>query len=310
MAVENKKSNLNVVSFEGYLKENTLQRFTTRAGKEAVSGSLTIALDETQDYRMRFMACQYNNNGQENRAYGMLLSLLPENTVSIATLLKSNPEMSFEQAKLQSSKIWMRGQFEAYDHKDAKGELQTTITVKGMSAGFKTGESKTPFTLKARFEVEGYVDNIRGEKQQGEETGRVIVTLAMPDYFNETIIPIDFICESNNVVNYIEQYQKGDTGHFVGEVRNIRKETVVPGSKTEFMDGTTMSKDKITYSFINERVIDNMTYPYQEGKSIPEDIIKQYKLNRAAHLEELDDDSATKAPLPSAPPVNSKSFVL
>lgn len=310
MAAENKKSNLNIVSIEGYLKENTLQRFVTRGGKDAISGALTVALDESQDYRMRFMACRYNANGGENRLYGVLSSLLPESTVSIATLLKSNPEMSFEQAKLQCSKVWMRGQFEAYDHKDSRGEVQTSITIRGMNAGFKTGESKTPFTLKASFEVEGYVDNIKPEKANGEETGRVTVTLAMPDYYNETVIPIDFICETKEVVSYIDQYQKGDTGHFVGEVRNIKQETVVPGGKTQFMDGTTLSKDRVTYSFVNERIISNMTYPYQDGKNIPDDVIRQYKLNRAARLEQMDEEPTEKRASVPMSGASTKGFEL
>lgn len=302
----------NSVFIEGYLKENNLQRIVTRTGKEAISGAVVIATDENQDYRIRFFVCKTNANGNANHNYDLLEEILPSATISIATLLKNTPDMSFEQAKLQASRIWCRGQFECYDKKDSRGEIQTFVTLRGMGAGFKTSSSRTPFEIRATFDIEGFIENIKNEKDaEGQETDRVIVSMLIPDFYNEVVIPIDFICENAETKNYMNHYQKGDTGRFVGRLRNLRKEIEVKRPSTQFMNGEVQDESYFTYSFVNERIIDNVTYPYEEERGFDAETIKTYRINRETILESLvAEDIVPKTDSSVAEDKNKSGFVL
>lgn len=296
-AKKNVKTATNTVEIEGYLKENTLERKTEtnkeHMPREVISGSLTLALSAEEEYRMRFYTARYSANGSENKLFTALEKILPDKTTSIATILKNNPAATFESASTIATKMWMRGQFELYDRINDKKDLVSSVTVKGMNAGVKTEASKTPFTLKATFEIDGYIEAVRDEKNKGEETGRVIATLILPDYYNKVCYPIDFICASQSAIAGIRTYERGQSGYFVGNLVNTRKEEVEKRATIKFMDGTEQNNDKKVYTFVNERIIEKMTYPHEEGSKdyIEPADVKEMKVNREVKLTQLDQNS-------------------
>lgn len=316
---QNKKktSSVNTVIIEGYLKENTLENKmvvnkTDQKQREAISGALTIALSHEEDYKIRFMVYKYSASGAENRTYKALEKLLPENTTSIATIMKSNPNATFEAASQIATKVWARGQFELFDRVNDKNEMVSSVTFKGLNAGVKNEASKTPFELKAQFEIDGYFERIQDEKEKGEETGRVIVTLSIPDYFFETCYPIDFICSSDKAIESIRTYERGQSGYFVGTLVNTKKQVVEKRATTKFMDGSEQNNDRTTFSFVNERVIEKMTYPFEEESSdyiSPEDI-KAFKVNREKKLTELEQKGPSEAPATNNSKNENKKFFI
>lgn len=300
-----KKTAANSVEIEGFLKENMLQRNVSQDGRDYISGYICLALSEEEDYRIRFLAFRTNSNGSENRHYATLEALLPTRTTSIATLLKSNEGATFNEVKWSSTKVWARAQFDSFDKKDVQNNIHSTITLRGITAGIKEEHSKNPFTTKAKFNVEGYVESIKPEKNSlNDETGRMIVNLIIPDYYTNIALPIDFICESPNAVESIGGYHKGDSGRFVGSLRNARQEIKIKGETIKYMDGSEEDTSRITYSFVNERIIEKMIYPYTEdnAKYISFETIKEMMANRQDKLDNLSisPDKSVSAAKPSS----------
>lgn len=285
-----KKSSTNIVELEGYLKENNLSKGVSSSGKDYISGSLVIAISEEEEFRIRFMAMKIGATGEVNKIYSTLEALLPDHTTSIATLLNSQEGATFTEVKRASTRVWARGQFDSFDKKDVKNQIHSAITLRGLSAGIKDERSKTDFAPKAKFDIEAYIDAIKPEKtKEGEETGRIVISTYIPDFYSDVAFPAEFICESQSAVSSINAYHKGDTGRFVGFLRNAKKEHIIKGETIEFMDGTQEDKSRVTYSFANERIIEKMTYPYMEDNSkyISNAEIKTLLSNRASKLEEL-----------------------
>lgn len=283
-------SRLNKVEIEGYLKANTLERRVTSTGKEAIMGLLTIAISANEDHRIRYMATEFKNNNDANPMYSSLEKILPENTTTIATLLTSNPNATFDEVKEQATKVAAWGSIDVYDRKSEGGEITTMLTLRGMSAAVKKDDSKKPFAPRAKFDVEAYVDNIKDEKKDGEETGRVIVVLSIPDDYKQEAFTYDFICESDSAKGCIVQHEKGGTARYVGAIRNTKEEKLIKGEVTEFMDGTEDDSSRTVFTFVNEYVIEKMTRPYSEDdtKALSAETIRAYKTKREKALEEME----------------------
>lgn len=289
---ENSVKHFNSVEVEGYLKENGLTKTTSADGVEVISGTLTIALSGEEDYRMRFYAAKYAKSDKAHakvlNTYTRLETLLPSMTTSIATLLQGNPNMSFEEAKGGATPMWMRGSFDVYDRKEENGNIVTSVSTRGMSAGIKTPSSQNPFVLKALFDVEGALESKAMETTNGEETGRMLVTIAVPDYYSEVIYPIDFVVENQGSKDTFAQYEIGQSGRYVGSLRNSRKVVKTASSGMSFSDGSV--DEGTTTVFVNERVIEKLTYPFDEAipNFISAETLAKFKANRAQKLNDLE----------------------
>lgn len=298
MVEAKKKTNANVVEVEGYLKENTLAETVTKTHKAAIMGTLTIALSDKEDYRLRFMAMKTNSSGEENPAYKALARLLPEKTVTIATLLKANPQATFEEVRIQATPVWARGSFELYDRKNEKGEVISSVTLRGQTAGMKTAQSKTPFALKATFKVDGIVMSKQEEKVGDASTGRTIVKLMIPDHFREVGMPMDFVCEGDIANSSIENlYERGDSGQFAGRLFNSREEQIITNKTVTYTDGSSDETTRVVTVFTNERRVTKVTNPFMEEEApyISPQVMNQYLTNREAKLEELEVTSAANS---------------
>lgn len=280
----------NTVIIEGYLKENGLQVLTTRSGKEAIAGTITIALDEREEYRVRLFAQVSWNNGSANPNFERFEALLPANTTSIATILKANPNAPFDGAIKAATKVWVRASFEVYDRKDKNGIIHSNVVLQGQSAGLKTSSPDNPFVPSAKFDIDGYVEAKKDEVVNNEPTGRKIVSLLLPDYWGDTVYPIDFVCETPSAVNSLDYYEVGSSGRFVGKLKNFSRARVIKGEVVTFLDGTVEDSSRTVYDFVNEREIERMTAPYEPemAKYISPEDVKRMKATREAALEELE----------------------
>lgn len=299
------KNSLNTVSLEGYLKETNLQMKVVN-GREAITGSITISVAENEDYRIRFFNYKTTSTGEDSANYLALRELMSDQAMSIATILKADGRLTFSQAALQATQVWARGRFGVYDRKDERGEVHTFITLEGIRAGVKNNASRHPFAPEATFDIEAYV---LSKSPENVEDGRVTVSLAIPDWYRETAVPVSFICEDESSVQCIASYERGMSGRFVGRLKNFRKEEQkAAGKVVRFMDGS-VSETRPTYSFVEERIIDKMTYPYEEGdeKYIDGETMKNLLANREMALSTLESAPRQSA---SAPAVPAKKFML
>lgn len=216
----------NKVQIEGYLRENNLELIRNDKQEEVIRGSLVVALDNVRSCRAQFYVSRFNTlkpgetTRQESKAYSRLVELLPGNTISISSLMKDQAAMTFDVAKESATKVWIIGALQEYIRKDEKGEVISSTTIKGLSAGIKTESDKHPFTQKAEFEVEMYIEGKRPEMKDGEETGRIVLTGLIPEY-DDSVSRIDFVTEPGDATDYIEEnYNIGQTVKVYGDVIN------------------------------------------------------------------------------------------
>lgn len=248
----------NKVQIEGYLRENNLELVRNDKQEEVIRGSIVVALDNVKSCRAQFYVNRFNTlkpgetTRQESRSYTRLLELLPGNTITIASLMKDQASMTFDTAKESATKVWVIGALQEYLRKDEKGEVVSTTTIKGLTAGIKTATDKHPFTQKAEFEVEMYIEGKRAEIKDGEETGRIVLTGLIPEY-DDSVSRIDFVTELGDATDYIEEnYNVGQTVKVYGDVINTYVRVEKEGGGHTF--GRTLEPQYET-TFTSERQI-------------------------------------------------------
>lgn len=314
----------NKVQIEGYLRENNLELIRNDKQEEVIRGSLVVALDNVRSCRAQFYVSRFNTlkpgetTRQESKAYSRLVELLPGNTISISSLMKDQAAMTFDVAKESATKVWIIGALQEYIRKDEKGEVISSTTIKGLTAGIKTESDKHPFTQKAEFEVEMYIEGKRPEMKDGEETGRIVLTGLIPEY-DDSVSRIEFVTELGDATDYIEEnYNVGQTVKVYGDVINtyVRVEKEVGGHTF----GRTLEPQYET-TFTSERQIFGGTAtPLDEDD---ENALKKAEIKAALALrqQKIDNmpakDDAPKAvnpkkgftETPAAPAAPKKKFV-
>lgn len=288
MAEKNQVNYQNFVNVSGYLKDNTLKPIVTKTGKEAVSGQIVIAVDGEQEYRVKYMASKEFTNGNANPLYTTLLNMLPDKTVTLKTLLEANEGATFESVKETCSKVWCNAGFDVYDRKDEKKEIHTSIMLNGRGIGFHNANSKKPWQPRATFKVEGYVNKMKNEVKNETETGRMEVELLIPSY-PETVLPITFMVTPEASKAISQYWNRGDTVTAEGCLKNAREETAPTRQARTSLMGK-VEEVAPTYSFVNERIIDNPYGAYAEGdiKYLSAETIRTYLANRQALLDDLE----------------------
>lgn len=248
----------NKVQIEGYLRENNLELIRNDKQEEVIRGSLVVALDNVRSCRAQFYVSRFNTlkpgetTRQESKAYSRLVELLPGNTISISSLMKDQAAMTFDVAKESATKVWIIGALQEYIRKDEKGEVISSATIKGLTAGIKTESDKHPFTQKAEFEVEMYIEGKRPEMKDGEETGRIVLTGLIPEY-DDSVSRIEFVTELGDATDYIEEnYNVGQTVKVYGDVINTYVRVEKEGGGHTF--GRTLEPQYET-TFTSERQI-------------------------------------------------------
>ena len=248
----------NKVQIEGYLRENNLELIRNDKQEEVIRGSLVVALDNVRSCRAQFYVSRFNTlkpgetTRQESKAYSRLVELLPGNTISISSLMKDQASMTFDVAKESATKVWIIGALQEYIRKDEKGEVISSTTIKGLTAGIKTESDKHPFTQKAEFEVEMYIEGKRPEMKDGEETGRIVLTGLIPEY-DDSVSRIEFVTELGDATDYIEEnYNVGQTVKVYGDVINTYVRVEKEGGGHTF--GRTLEPQYET-TFTSERQI-------------------------------------------------------
>ncbi len=272
MSNEVKKKSFNKIVYEGYLKENTLERGKNNDGtKELIKGSITVAISKTEEYKFFYTANKYTSNGNENKVYQNLEKVLPANTVSVASLLSTDPDMTVDYAFTKASKIYGFGSFSEYIRKEENGNVVTFPSFRGqMSVSLKKEGSE--FNPHARFQVSGKINGIYKEKKEDIETGAYIIDLMIPEYsFNPDKYPnkainISFVARQEQPILAASAYYKvGDSIYFEGVLRNISQQETKQTGTRQLIGGITKPVYETTYTFVNEREISECDEPFKDG---------------------------------------------
>ena len=273
--MEKKKNNRqNTVSITGYLKENNLEKIVNSRQEDVIRGSLLVAVSELNCHKVQFYVSSKTKEGEKSQDYEKLLSLLPSETVSVASFLKDNPGSNFEQAAQAATKVWVVAKLEEFVSTNSDNRTMSMVTLKGFKAGIKTATDSSPFVPHADFTVDAYIENMYPEMEGDtpettQETGRQILFCLIPNY-DKSVNKISFIAPVENkdgvkVAEYVaKNYHVGDTVTLKGSVVNIVERIVKEPVNEEEYFGVAPTPQYET-RFIHERLIAGGS-----SKAIPE----------------------------------------
>lgn len=284
------KKKTNTVKLVGYLKENNLEQITNARGDKVIRGSLIIATDKISSHKVQFYVAETTSNGEDSKDYASLLTLLPDNTITIASFLKENSSADFDTAANASSKVWVMARFEEYATRSGE-RTRSMVTLKGFRAGFSKADKA--FTPCAEFDVDVYVNKIEPEVENEEKTGRLLIEGLIPKY-NGSVDVVDFVAVSEDgVAKYIgEHYAVGDTANLKGDVVSLQDRQLVETEDTEYFGRS--SGPQYETKFIRERrVVGGSKNPLHEGDEGA--ITKQFVKEGLAARELKMDENGAKA---------------
>ena len=243
---------------EGYLRECSLERGTTKSGTPCLKGEVVIATSRFNSQRIRVFAFRETRDGKVDKKYESLETLLSPNVTSIASYLGTLPEApsidqhdqgSWEAATKVATKVWISGSLEEYltiSTDDSGAERETSsFSFRGTNGGIKKDDAKHPFNPRVTADIDGRIVAIRDEvkrvegSEEPQETGRSVIELLFIDYKNvgekfkiyasdEQISP-----ELGSYADYVkDNYEVGQTAKFTVAVVNlVEVRTVEPKQK-------------------------------------------------------------------------------
>ena len=289
----------NLVTITGYLKENTLEQFITKDGKNAIRGALVISTGRVESHKVQFYLSETNSKGEVSKEYEALLGMLPEKTTTIASYLNANPQADYDTACSYASKVWAAGYFDEYARNtEDRGEV-SSVQIRGRRAGFKKASGDQPFSAHSRFEVEIYINELTPElDEMGEKTGRASLVGLIPVY-DQSMLQIKFVAPAEDgVADYImKNYAVSDTVHVNGVLVNVMNKVLIKSaSETHFGQG---GRDQYQTTFVNERrILGGDIKPIHEGEdgSITKNAVKIGLAKRASKIAA----NSQKKPAPKA----------
>lgn len=284
---DKEKKRVNRVKIVGFIKENNLEKIRSAKDMDVIRGSLVVATDKISSHRVQFWVPEFLHNGSESEDYKALESLLPENTISVASYLKNNTEANFADAIEVATKVWVLATLEEYATR--KGERETSVaTLRGFKAGVSKTSEEKPFVPCAEFDVDIYVNKLEPEvDESGAETGRLLVEGLIPKYDN-SVDKIEFIAVAeDNVAAYINaNYHPGDTATIKGDVVSIQERILKEQDTTEFF-GRTPDPQYETKFIRERRILGGSAKPIKQGEEgcISSDFVREALLLREEKMQ-------------------------
>lgn len=294
--MEKTVSRKNFVKVVGYLKENLLENIKDKNGDNVIRGSLIIATNDIDSHKIQFYVKEFNRNNEKNEDYDSLLSLLPENTISIASYLKNTPTANFAVASSMATKVWATGRFDEFAKRDGEREI-SSILLKGNKAGIRSVSDASSFVPGATFISEVYISSLEEETDGDEPTGRAVLVGYLPTY-NGGAHKITFVApKEDNIAKYIlANYKVSDTvilnGDLISAVEIEAKNS--PTNSSEFFGRSTEQKQYTTKFVRERRIFGGSKTPIHQGEegSISTEEMKQRLIVRNSLIEKNSQNSS------------------
>ena len=292
-----KQSFRNSVRLVGYLKETTLEEKVSQAGRHFITGNITVALDEFNTHRVRFLVFEDDNAEK----YATLAKFLPANTVSIASYLKSTPTANFTTASSMAAKLWVMATIEEFASRSGEKE-KSMIMLKGFSLGLVDAEK--PFVPSASFEADVYIETMEDEEDEhGVPSGRLLIGAIVPAYKGMVYrVPLVAPAE-DNIAKYMKKvYKVGDTARLSGRLVAMRVHIANEApAETEYFGK--VEEQQYTTRFVRENIIEKgPKTPIAQGAegSISTDFVKN---GLALREVEMDKNGQKRNSAPASQPV-------
>lgn len=289
---------MNAIEVQGAVKEQKLNKGKGDKG-EYINGSLVIKAGEFTEVEVKVFVQEKNGEGKVKKAYETLESILDGDYPTMA-------KVSEEEAVKVS--IWGRGDFtpqlreEMFKDKNT-GDVVTKISLDLGFGNVNIKESMESSEYKATFDVEMYVNQLKEEVEQDEETGRILIEGFVPVYGGSvmplTVVAGKFLDEDGEEYDFAEDIRGGvEEGGTINIWGDIDFKKIV----TEVKKGGGMGKAKTEKSttYINDFVAtgadivsDEKAYEYEEIESALKQ--REIKKDEVKNKESKPDTKAGRA---------------
>ena len=284
----------NEVNICGVLKEKNLKK-GIKDGKTYIGGNLVIQVAPDSEIRTEAFAFETNASGSKSKIYAGLETVMAEYR-SIADLMQSPHDMPEDVARANATLVSTRCTIAMNDYYNDAGNLSSSIRYK---ASFYNRVKSEEYNPCATFEVEAYVESIRKEFKEGEETGRIFMDTYIPIY-GGAVIPVTFEAEDDTAEYISDNYTPQKTCHIWGDI--ISKAVRKIEKRSGF--GKSIEKKKVSY----RRALlitggDEEQYETDNAKSYdPEIVRKAVAYRNDEYLPFLLEKSGGKKPQPTSAP--------
>lgn len=159
---------------------------------------------------------------------------------------------------LEASQINVNGELLTNEYYGSDGQFKQFQQIKGKFVNrLRDTDDHTP---KATFEIDIFVDKVRPEIVEDEETGRAVVEGLVPTY--SSIFPYKFVVIEEGSEFFMNELERGQTLKVYGNILNVKKEHK---KMVEMAFGS--PKEEVTYSYVSESLINNAKVPYEEDSA-------------------------------------------
>lgn len=291
------KEGANKVEVVGTLVEKNLEfgEFTKQVNGqpvkvENIKGSISVRTGDNEVHTIRLRSNKLTNAGKENSLYKGYVTIL--NDFVSAADVADNPELTPSQVKVD-------GKLTTNEYYGQDGKLRQFQQIEGKFVNRLT--DKDDPTPRATFEAEIYINKVKPEMENGEETERAIVESYIPSF--NAIFPYNFAVIEQGSSFFQDDVQKGQTIKVFGQLVNKKIEHV---KEIEAAFGDPIRE--VTYEYTNEALIQNAAMPYDEdsAKAFKPEAVTARLAAREIYLEQQK-NRQSQAPQ-SAAPTGTGSF--
>lgn len=281
----------NIVEIEGVLKELDIERKTTNDGRDYISGTAIIGVEQeikgrgqvTEEIPVRMFSMRLKKDGTENGIYSSI-ARMSEELVSMAAADK--PEMadrvSITSGKLEEN-VWVD---------QSTGMPRSSWQVSTSFMRKARGSNLDKDNQKARFEMTCVIGNDIADEldKDGEPTGRLLMKAIVFGWQGKTDI-LDIYIENEQAKTHVQQYwNKGDTvriaGYIVVTHKTITYEEPMGFGENIVKTRTQKCQELILCSGSTSALEDDISYT-------PDDVKKGLEM-RANRIEEMKHKQETK----------------
>lgn len=293
------KEGANKVEVVGTLVEKNLEygEYTKQVDGQSVkveniSGTISVRVSDTEVHTVRLRSNKFTNAGKENSLYKGYETIKNE-YVSVADAA-DNPELNPTQVRVD-------GKLTTNEYYGQDGKLRQFQQIEGKFVNRLT-EKDDP-TPRATFEVDVYIDGVKPEMENEEETGRALVSTWIPTF--NAIIPYKFAVIEQGSSFFQDDIEKRQTIKVYGQLVNKKVEHV---KMIEAAFGDPIEEK--TYEYTNEALIQNAAMPYDEEsvKAFNPEAVTSRLAAREIYLENQKNKAGQPQQQKSSAPTGVGSF--
>lgn len=301
MAEQNIKTGTNSIDIAGVVKEQKLKAGKSENGKY-INGNLVIKAGEFTEIRVKVMVSELTKNGNKNKTYSTLKSILDKQYSTLADGASEDEAVKVSIWGNSPFSPQLREEIYATEESHREGEAVTILSFDLGFGNVTIKDNLKPDDYKATFDIDVYIQKVEQEIKDNVPTGRAVVHGLIPTY-KGSVIPVNIfggkIEDEGEEIDFGQQLltsvYEGITLNLFG---NINYQSIIKKVKK----GGKLGKVKIEEErqFIHELVAEGGDFITDTNLAFDTEAIKTAMVNREQDKEEAvknfkkKDDNKTK----------------